>query len=93
MDEVIKDRAEPCLNNQSSCSRIAQFLRPHNLPIQQPVKFDLVINMKTAKAAGIKFSRSFLLGATELIETYDNQGCSVFQSGYVVRRDRVLEAF
>ncbi len=62
------DRADPYRRAGAYLDKILKGAKPGDLPIQQPVKFDLVINMKTAKAAGIKFSRSFLLGATELIE-------------------------
>jgi len=48
--------------------KILRGARPGDLPVQQPKKFDLVINLKTAKALGVTFSRSFLLRATELIE-------------------------
>ena len=40
----------------------------HSLPVEQPVDFDLVINMKTAKAFGLKISQSVLVWANEIIE-------------------------
>ena len=48
--------------------KIFKGTKPADLPVEQPTKFELVVNMKTAKTLGIKIPNSILVQATKVIE-------------------------
>jgi len=62
------DTADIFRRSSSYVDRILKGESPANLPAQSPNKFELVVNLKTAKALGLSLRESFLLLADEVIE-------------------------
>ena len=48
--------------------RVLRGAKPSELPVEAPVKFELVVNLKTAKTLGLAISESFLARADKVIE-------------------------
>ena len=62
------DRVDSFRRAASYVDRILRGAKPGDLPVQFPVKYEMVVNLKTAKALGLAVPRSIRLLATEVIE-------------------------
>jgi putative ABC transport system substrate-binding protein len=62
------DRVDNFRRSASYVNRILRGAKPAELPVQVPTKFEMVVNLKTAKALGLTVPQSILLRADEVIE-------------------------
>jgi ABC-type uncharacterized transport system substrate-binding protein len=62
------DIGSSCERSATYVHRILKGAKPADLPIEQPTKFELALNLRTAKALGLTIPKSLLLRADQVIE-------------------------
>jgi putative ABC transport system substrate-binding protein len=70
-NDLVVHRIDPVDNWRRAATYVDRILRgakPAELPVQVPTKFEMVVNLKTAKALGLTVPQSILLRADEVIE-------------------------
>jgi putative ABC transport system substrate-binding protein len=62
------DRPDQYRRTARYVDKVLKGAKPSDLPVEQPTKFELIINRKTARSLGIELPASLIVGADELIE-------------------------